>query len=172
MEDLLDVAASALVAARDWITFAAALGAVLVAMDIRRDLRRRASVFADGNAELVSEKTLRVTLRLRNQTLRDVRICRIDVRRPRPAILAMEGVYEPGPGPIDCNHIVPAFERGTLTFLLGSPAQRGRHLRLRVSYNPDAGRRARRRITLSVDPSATLAVDALGAPEAVAEPTT
>ena len=169
MEDILDVASAALIVARDWITLLAALGAVLVAMNIRRDLRRRASVFADGNAEPVSDKTLRVTLRLRNQTLRDIRVRRIEVRRPRPAILAMEGIYEPGPGPIDCNHIVPALERGTLTFLIGSPAQRGRHLQLRVSYNPDAGRRARRRIHLSVDPTATLAVDAGDAPEAVPE---
>jgi len=156
MEESLDWLAGLAAAVRDWGTLFFAVLAAVYAWQCREALRRRERLFANGDAERIGEKTVRVRLRLRNETPADLRITRITLVRPRPAILAMEGVGEPGAGPIDCNLPVPAFEGTVVELLAGSPDIAAAVLRLRLRY-ARAGRRLARRHSLSVavDPRLT-----------------
>lgn len=149
MEESLDWLAGLAVAVRDWATLVLACLAAVYAWQGREALRRRERLFANGDAERIGGKTVRIRLRLRNETPVDLRITRITLRRPRPAVLAMEGVYEPGPGPIDCNLSVPAFDGAAYELLVGSPEIAQGTLRLRLRY-AKAGRRWARRHLLSV----------------------
>jgi len=160
MIDLLTALGAALAAARDWLTLIAACAAAGYAWSAHRMQRRQAAVFLEGRAERLSEKTLRVRVRVRNQTHRDVRVARIAVHRPGRAVVAMEGVHPPGEGPIDCNHIVPAFASGELVFLLGSSQAGAGPVRLRVRYLSPAGLPwARFGARLRIDPDAVVAAE-------------
>jgi|GEM_PF-2983294 len=160
MDDVLTTLGAAVVAARDWLTLLAACAAAGYAWSAHRLQRRQAAVFLEGRAERLSDKTLRVRVRVRNQTHRDIRVARIAVNRPRRAVVAMEGVHPPGQGPIDCNHIVPAFASGELVFLLGSPQIGAGPVRLRVRYVSPAGLPwARFGARLRIDPGAVVAAE-------------
>lgn len=146
--------AAVIAAARDWATLLFAVLAAGYGWRIDRDRQRDRAVLADGFARSVSEKTLLVEIDIRNRSRRAIRIVRLEVLRPSPSVVAMEGIHEPGPGPIQCRHVVPAESRGALAFLMGSPAQRGR-IRIRCIFRPYPGMIAlpRRRIIV-IDPDA------------------
>ncbi len=160
MDDVLSILGAALAAARDWLTLFAACAGAGYAWSVHRLQRRRAAVFIDGRAERVSNKTLRIRLRVRNHTLRDVRLARITVRRPRQAVVAMDGVHPPGEGPIECNHIVPALAAGEVVFLLGSPQVGNGPVCLRLTYvSPATWSWARYGKRLRIDPAAVVLAD-------------
>ena len=151
MTELFDALGALAVAVRDWATLFFAFLAALYAWLCREEIRRRHRLFANGDAEAIGEKTLQLRIRLRNETPTDISVTRIMLRRPRPAILAMEGVYEPGPGPIICNHSVPAFETGCLTVLVGSRGNQQRTVRLRLRYRR-TGHFFPRSLAVAIDP--------------------
>lgn len=158
MDELVEIAAQIAIGVRNWLTFVFALLAAVYGWRILEELRRQRRVFANGDVEPISDKTMRVRLRLRNQTPRDILVTRISVLRPRPAIVAMEEVYDPGPGPIPCNHLVPAFGGGALVLLLGSPEGGTDRLRLRIRFQSAGTRFARaRQLPIVIDTRAALA---------------
>ena len=132
MEALLDL--GLIEAVRDWAILLIAAMTLFYVLGVRRHLRRISAMYVDGQARRISDKTYEITLRFRNQTATDMRLTRIAVRQPRPAVVAIKGVYDPGPGPVRCNFIVPAFAHGALTILFGARPKGDRHARLRVRY--------------------------------------
>ena len=152
MSELEVAFAAVLAAVRDWATLLFAVLAAGYGWRIDQDRRRDRAVLIDGLASPVSGKTLRVEIDIRNRSRRVIKVLRLEVLRPAPSILAMEGVHEPGPGPIRCRHLVPAESRGALAFLMGSPGQRGL-IRVRCTFKPHPGTIAlpRRRIVV-IDP--------------------
>ena len=90
-----------------------------------------------------------------------MRLTQIAVRQPRPAVVAIKGVYDPGPGPVRCNFIVPAFAHGALTILFGARPKGDRHARLRVRYADRVPwwRRTVKRATVLVDLDAITLTD-------------
>ncbi|NBC33010.1 MAG: hypothetical protein GVY13_10080 [Alphaproteobacteria bacterium] len=149
MEESLDWLAGLAVAVRDWATLVFAVLAAAYAWQCRQVLRRRERLFANADVERLAEKTVKLRLRLRNETPADLHITRIRLVRPRPAVLAMDGIYEPGPGPIDCSLPVAAFDGAAYELLIGSPDIANSALRLRLRY-AKAGKRLVRPRTLAV----------------------
>ena len=152
MSELEVALAAVLAAVRDWATLLFAVLAAGYGWRIDQDRRRDRAVLVDGLAWSVGDKTLRVELDIRNRSRQVIKVLKLEVLRPTPSILAMEGVHEPGPGPIRCRHLVPAESRGALAFLMGSPGQR-RLIRVRCTFKPHPGTVAfpRRRIVV-IDP--------------------
>ena len=153
MSELEAVFATVVAAARDWATLLFAVLAASYAWMVDRDLKRDRAVLIDGYAWPVSGKTLRVEIDIRNRSRRPIKVTKLDILRPRPSVVAMEGVHEPGAGPIHCRHLVPAESRGALAFLLGSPDLAG-PISVRCSFTPHPGRLALpRRRTAVIDPT-------------------
>lgn len=148
-------------AVRDWAILVIAAVTLFYVWGVLRHLRRISAVYVDGQARRVSDKTYEITLRFRNQTAADMRLTRIAVRQPRPAIVAIKGVYDPGPGPVRCNFIVPAFAHGSLTILFGARPQGERQARLKVRYADRVPwwRRTVKRATVLVDLDAITLTD-------------
>jgi hypothetical protein len=174
MPELLAALDVILAAARDWATLLFAVLAAGYGWKIDRDRRRDRAVLIDGFARRVAGKTLRIELDVRNRSRQAIKIERLAVLRPTPSILAMDGVHDPGPGPIACRHVIPAESRGSLAFLLGSPGPDG-VIRVRCRFRPHLKPMAwpRRRV-VSIEPEAVLAesADAAngdGMPEAASE---
>ncbi len=160
MDDPFIVIEHLVAAVRDWATFLAALIAAGYGWSITRHLRRQTRVHFEGAVKPVGDQVFEIMLRARNQTVHDILVSRIAIRRPRPAVLAMDGVYEPGPGPIDCRLVIPAFARGGFVLILGSPPQQLRLVRLSITYsNHLSGVRWTRRASVRIDPGATLLTD-------------
>ena len=158
MSELEAALIAVLAGVRDWATLLFAFLAAGYGWKIDRDRQRDRSVLVDGLARPVSGKTLRVDIDIRNRSRQMIRVLTVEVVRPAPSILAMEGVHEPGPGPIRCHHLVPAESRGALSFLMGSPGLTGGPgrrdvIRVRCAFKPHPGRLAfvRRRIVV-IDP--------------------
>jgi hypothetical protein len=154
MPELLAALDVLLAAARDWATLLFAVLAAGYGWRIDRELRRDRTVLIDGFARRAGSKTLRLDIAVRNRTRTAILIERLEVLTPSPSVLAMEGIHEPGPGPIRCRLLVPSHARGRVGFLLGSPEQ-DRQIRVRCSYRPHPRRLAlRRRRIVTVDPTA------------------
>ncbi|MCA8933389.1 MAG: hypothetical protein KDA49_13015, partial [Rhodospirillaceae bacterium] len=85
MSQVLDQIWPVVLVVRDWGAVLLALVAALAALSARRTLVRQMRVFVDGQAEPISERTRRLTLRIRNHTLKELRLRRVSVVRPAPA---------------------------------------------------------------------------------------
>ena len=133
MSQVLDQIWPVVLVVRDWGAVLLALVAALAALSARRTLVRQMRVFVDGQAEPISERTRRLTLRIRNHTLKELRLRRVSVVRPAPAVLAMDG-REAQPGPLDLNHIFPPMDRGILVLLIGTPKPLTRPVTLKLRY--------------------------------------
>lgn len=133
MSQVLDQIWPVVLVARDWAALVLALVAALAALATRRTLLRQMRVFVDGQAEPISDRTRRVTLRIRNHTLKELRLRRISVLRPASAVLAMDG-REARPGPIELNHVFPPMDRGMVVLLIGSRAPFNRPVTLKLRY--------------------------------------
>jgi hypothetical protein len=154
MPELLAAVDAVLAAARDWATLLFAGLAAWYGWKIDRDRRRDRSVAIDGFARRVGDKTLRIDLDVRNGSRSPIRLERLEVLRPAQSVLAMQGVHEPGPGPIACRHVVPASSRGGVSFLLGSP-QLDAPIAVRCRFRRHAARLALpNRRTVAIDPTA------------------
>lgn len=134
MSQVLDQIWPVVLVVRDWGAVVLALVAALAALSARRTLLRQMRVFVDGQAEPISERTRRLTLRIRNHTLKELRLRRVSVVRPSPAVLAMDG-REARPGPLELNHIFPPMDRGILVLLIGTPKALTRPVTLKLRYS-------------------------------------
>ena len=142
-------------ALRDWATLVFAFLAAAFAWQARSLVRRRRRVYMHGHSQWIGEKTLEVSLHLRNQTPEDVYLHLIALKRPSPAVLAIDGIYDPGPGPIPCNHLVPAFQAGVIKVLIGFPAGLAQPLRIQIRHKSVSAWFGQSKL-ITVDPAARL----------------
>ena len=133
MSEVIDQVWPHVVAARDWGALLFALIAAVAAVTTRRQVASQLRVFIDGAAEPIGERTRRITLRVRNHTLKEIRLRQIAVRRPMPAVLAIDG-GEARAEPLALNHIFPPMDRGVVVVLMGTPAAMDRPLLLKLRY--------------------------------------
>ena len=139
MSDVIDQVWPHIEVARDWGALLFAAIAALAAAAARRQMARQLRVFVDGEVEAIGARTRRITLRVRNHTLKEIRLREIAVRRPTPAVLAMDGGAARAE-PLVLNHIFPPMDRGVVVLMMGTPAALDRPLQLKLRYG--VGRRS------------------------------
>ena len=156
MDRILEELWPLILVVRDWGALVFAVIAAFAALATRRTLVRQMQVYADGQADPISERTRRITLRIRNHTLRPVRLRQVAVVKPTPAVLGMDG-RDAQSGPMPLHHVFPPMDRGVLVLLVGARAPIDRAIALKLTYTHGRRRWPTRTLRVQIDPDARLA---------------